>query len=595
MAGIQLSGLVSGSFDWQSVVSQLIAIDSTPITNLQTDESTNNTKISALAQLKSDYTALQTASSGLQADGVFNGVTATSSTANSTWLATADNGAPAGNYTVAVSNLATPASLTGASNIGSPLSTTSNVSGLTMATIPTATAPTAGTFTIDGQTVTVALTDTLQDVFNKISTATNGNVTASYDPSTDQVTMASADHSEVLLGAANDTSNFLSAMRLSNNATDSVTSSGKLGSVAMASTLANADLSTPLTGQDASGNGTFTINGVSIAYNTGTSTLATVMTSINNSSAGVTASFDPTDDRMILTNNSTGDVGLGVADTAGNLMASLGLTTGSTFNHGLNATFSINGGAPTSSQSNVLTPAETGIAGLTVTVDSADTQTIGVTPNTTGMNTAIQNFITAYNTLQGDIGIMTSVTTSASGAVTAATLTGDQEVSQWSTDLQNLAFNSIPGLTGDISSLDQIGIGFTGTSPDLSVTDQATLTTALSTDPAGVGEFFQDPTKGLAAQFNSYISDVLDPTTGDIAVETNTLNAENTTDANHITALQAALTAEQTNLDTEFEAMQTAQSQAQSEESIINGLGGGSTSSATSSENSSSSTNVSAS
>jgi flagellar hook-associated protein 2 len=593
MAGIQLSGLISGSFDWQSVVSQLIAIDSTPITNLQTDESTNNTKISALAQLKSDYTALQTASTGLQADGVFNGVTASSSTANSTWLATADNGTPAGNYTIAVTNLATPASLTGASNIGSPLSPTSNVAGLTMATIPTASAPTAGTFTVDGQTVTVALTDTLQDVFNKISTATNGNVTASYNPSTDEVTLASADQSEVLLGAANDTSNFLSAMRLSNNDTGSVTSSGKLGSVAMASTLADADLRTPLTGQDASGNGTFTINGVSISYNTGTSTLATVMTSINNSSAGVTASFDPTDDRMILTNNSTGDVGLGVADTEGNLMASLGLTTGSTFNHGANATFSINGGAPTTSQSNVLSPVATGIAGLTVTVDSDDTQTIGVTPNTTGMNTAIQNFITAYNTLQGDIGTMTSVTTNAAGDVTASTLTGDQEVSMWSGDLQNLAFNSIPGLTGDISSLDQIGIGFTGTSPLLSVTDQATLTTALSTDPTGVGEFFQDPTKGLAAQFNTYIGNVLNTTTGDIAVETNTLNSENTTDANQITALQAALTAEQTNLDTEFEAMQTAQSQAQSDESIINGLSGTSTSSSSSS--SSSSTSVSAS
>jgi flagellar hook-associated protein 2 len=583
MAGIQLSGLISGSFDWQSVVSQLIAIDSTPVTNLQTDESTNNTKISALAQLKSDFTALQTASTGLQADGVFNGVTAASGTPNSTWLATAANGTPAGNYTIAVSNLATPASLSGASNIGSPLSTTADVSALTLATLPTATAPTAGSFTVDGQTVTVALTDTLQDVFDKISTATGGKVTASYDPSTDEVTMASNDGSEVLLGASNDTSNFLSAMRLSNNATDTTTSSGKLGSVAMAATLANADLSTPLSGQDASGNGSFTINGVSIAYNTGTSTVASVMSSINNSSAGVTASFDPTDDRMILTNNSTGDVGIGVADTTGNLMASLGLTTGSTFTHGLNATFTINGGAPATSQSNVLTAASTGVTGLSVTVASADTQTIGVTPNTNGMNTAIQSFITAYNTVQDDISAMTAVSTNASGTVTPATLTGDSEVSIWADDLRNLAFNSISGLTGGITSLDAIGIGFTGTSNDLSVTDQTTLTNALSTNPTGVGTFFQDPTKGFAAAFNTYTNNVLNTSTGDIAVETATLNSENKSDADQITKLQAALTEEQTNLDTEFEAMQTAQSQAASDESIINGLSGSSSSSSSSS------------
>jgi flagellar hook-associated protein 2 len=583
MAGIQLSGLISGSFDWQSVVSQLIAIDSTPVTNLQTDESTNNTKISALAQLKSDFTALQTASTGLQADGVFNGVTAASGTPNSTWLATAANGTPAGNYTIAVSNLATPASLSGASNIGSPLSTTADVSALTLATLPTATAPTAGSFTVDGQTVTVALTDTLQDVFDKISTATGGKVTASYDPSTDEVTMASNDGSEVLLGASNDTSNFLSAMRLSNNATDTTTSSGKLGSVAMAATLANADLSTPLSGQDASGNGSFTINGVSIAYNTGTSTVASVMSSINNSSAGVTASFDPTDDRMILTNNSTGDVGIGVADTIGNLMASLGLTTGSTFTHGLNATFTINGGAPATSQSNVLTAASTGVTGLSVTVASADTQTIGVTPNTNGMNTAIQGFITAYNTVQDDISAMTAVSTNASGTVTPATLTGDSEVSIWADDLRNLAFNSISGLTSGITSLDAIGIGFTGTSNDLSVTDQTTLTNALSTNPTGVGNFFQDPTKGFAAAFNTYTNNVLNTSTGDIAVETATLNSENKSDADQITKLQAALTEEQTNLDTEFEAMQTAQSQAASDESIINGLSGSSSSSSSSS------------
>ena len=84
MAGIQLSGLISGSFDWQSVVNELVQIDSAPVTNLQTAEASNSSMLSALGQLSGDFTALQSSATALQADGLFNGVTAQSTTANST-------------------------------------------------------------------------------------------------------------------------------------------------------------------------------------------------------------------------------------------------------------------------------------------------------------------------------------------------------------------------------------------------------------------------------------------------------------------------------------------------------------------------------
>jgi len=594
MSGIQLSGLVNGSFDWQSVVNQLISIDSTPITNLEAQETANNSQLAAFSQLSGDFTTLQNAATALQGDGVFNGVSASSDTANSSWTATAANGTAAGNYTIDVTNLATPAYLTGQSNIADPLSATSVVSGVTMATMPTSTAVTAGTFTVDGQTVTVALTDSLQDVFDKISAATNGNVTASYNPGTDGITLASGDGSQVVLGAGNDTSNFLSVMHLANNTTDSVSSSSPLGSVAMGATLANADLKTALTGQDSSGNGAFSINGVSFTYNTGTSSLATIMSQINNSTAGVTASFDPTDDRLILTNNSTGDVGIGVSDTSGNLMGALGLTTGSTFTHGQNAQFSINGGSTTASQSNVLAAAATGITGLSVTVNTLGSQTISVSPNTDAMTTAINGFISAYNTLQSDITSLTTISTGVTGTVSTSILSGNQEVPQWATDLRNLAFNAVSGVSGAITSLDQIGIGFSGTSNQLSVLDQTQLNNALSTEPTAVGAFFQNPTTGFAAEFNSFTANILQPTTGDLAVETAGLNQENADDATKISQLQIQLDAERTNLTNEFLAMQTAQSQAESDEEIINGLSGSSSSSSSSSSGSGSTTDATA-
>jgi flagellar hook-associated protein 2 len=573
--GIQLSGLINGSFNWQSVVTQLVAIQSQPITGLQADEATNNSELAAYAQLTSDVSSLQTAAQALQPSSLFTGVAAASATPNSTWTTTAAAGTSPGSYTIAVSNLATASSLDGASDIGSPLSSTSDVSGVTLATMPTATAPTAGTFTVDGDQVTVALTDSLQQVLANIATATGGNVTGSYDPTADKITLKSADLSPIVLGASNDTSNLLSVLGLENNGADSVTSVSKLGAVSTTATLASAGLNTPVTGTTA-GAGSFKINGVSISYNTGTDTISSVINDINNSTAGVTASYDPSKDRVILTNNSTGDIGIGVQDTSGTLMASLGLTTGATLQQGENAEFTVNGGGTITSLSNTLDPSATGIPGLTVGINSETTQTVTVSPDTSAMTSAIQSFITSYNTLQNDITAMTQITTNANGTVTTGLLSSNQEVPQWSEDLRNMAFNAVSGVSGTIKSLDALGIGFTGTSPTLSITDQATLTNALNTDPTDVASFFQTPETGFAAVFNNYLSALTFPNTGGIAIETNAINSKNTDDANQISQIQLQVTQYQSNLTAEFLAMQTAQAAAASEQQVLSEMFSGS-------------------
>jgi flagellar hook-associated protein 2 len=83
MAGISISGLISGSFDWKSVVDQLIQIESTPIARLQTEESKNIDRLASLATLQSQMTELQTAAKALGAPSLFSGRTASSSTSGS--------------------------------------------------------------------------------------------------------------------------------------------------------------------------------------------------------------------------------------------------------------------------------------------------------------------------------------------------------------------------------------------------------------------------------------------------------------------------------------------------------------------------------
>jgi len=669
-----ITGGTYGSFDWQTMVTQIIQADSAPVTALQAQETANQAQISSLSTLNTDLTQLQTYAQALQSPSLFTGRTTSVSDAN--WTATAANATAPGSYTIAVTNLATAASRIGSANIASPLLTLASlstatpitagtftvngqtvtvaptdslqevfnkistatggtvtasynpgtdgitltntdssdptgidlgavgdssnflqatqlatngtntvssasslgVSGLTLATLATASPITAGTFTVNGQTVTIALTDSLQDVFNKISTATGGALTASYNPATDGITLANTDPSstsEIVLGAVNDSSNFLQVMQLANNGTDTVSSSNPLGAVAINTPLAQANLSTAITAVDGSGNGSFTINGVSIAYNINTDSLATVMNRINASSAGVTATYNSATGQVVLTNNSTGNIGLGANDVASagqvGLLSALGLTSGSTLQHGQNAVFTVNNGAPITSASNTLTGTVLGIPGLSVTATTATTQTVTVAANVNAMETAIQNFAGQYNTVQSYITQQTAFTTNSDGSVTAGTLANDLDIPNWASDLQSLIFAPVPGLSGAVKQLSDLGLDFDSTG-QMIVSDTTQLTNVLTNNSADVAAYFSQASTGMASSVNSYLNNLLLPNTGGLALINNGLVSSDTDLASQITTLQAQLTQEQNTLTTAFEAMQSAQTTAQSQLNYLNAV-----------------------
>ena len=170
---LSLSGLVSG-FDWKTFINQIMAVQNAPIDTLNAEKVTNINKNAALNDLTTNVTALQTAVTALNSPTLFTGRQAVSTTSGSTWGMTAAPGTPSGSYTIAVSQLATVAHRDGTSNIGQPMSATDDVSGLTVASLPTTVAITAGTFSVNGQKVTVNATDSLDQVFAAISAATSG-------------------------------------------------------------------------------------------------------------------------------------------------------------------------------------------------------------------------------------------------------------------------------------------------------------------------------------------------------------------------------------------------------------------------------------
>ncbi len=138
-----------------------------------------------------------------------------------------------------------------------------------------------GSFNLNGENISVSTSDTLNDVVQRINNS-NAGVTAVFDALSERIELQ-----QETLGAAptiafeNDTSNFLQATKLDSlNIVDGIDPETiqALESVDAFSTVTSGDI---------------VINGRQIALDTANDSLSTVLDKINNSSAGVLASFDP--------------------------------------------------------------------------------------------------------------------------------------------------------------------------------------------------------------------------------------------------------------------------------------------------------------
>ena len=422
-----------------------------------------------------------------------------------------------------------------------------------------------GTFTVDGAQVTIGSGDTLQDVLNHIASATGNKVTATYDSSSDKITLASNDGSPVALGNATDTSSFLTAAKLSVPNLTSATSASALGRVNTTVTMTNAGLADTVS-DGGSGNGAFMINGVTINYQASTDSIQNVLDRINSSSAGVTAAYDTVNNRFVLTNNSTGNVGISMQDVtgSGNFLAATGLSNG-TLTSGKNLIYTLNNGSQQLvSQSNTITQASSGIQGLSVTALAFGATTVTVSSDTSKINSAIQQFITDYNAAQTSISAQQIVTTGSDGKVTAGTLTGDLTASNIASNLRASVFSSMPGLSGAIKMLSNLGIQTNGQDNTLKLTDATALNNALANNLGDVKSFFSDATSGWATQVNNFLNSAIGDN-GSVANHQASLTTQSDNITTQIANLEKKIATDSAHWTTEFQAMELAQSKVNQE------------------------------
>jgi flagellar hook-associated protein 2 len=364
-----------------------------------------------------------------------------------------------------------------------------------------------------------------------------------------------------VLGSATDTSNFLQVARLYNNGGSSVTSNSALGSVLLNANLEDANLKTAITG-DANGKGAFTINGVSIAYDLSVDTLQNVMDRINNSTAGVTASYNARTDGFVFTNKTTGDVGISAQDATGNFLTATGLAQG-TLARGQNLLYTLNGDTTQLvSQSNTITQDSSNITGLSVTALTTGTTTVTVASDTNKVQTAVQSFITAYNNLQNYIGTQTSSSTDSTGKVTAGILAADPSSTGIASSLRSLSFSvvSVPGLPGSLDQLADLGIQTNGQDKTIKLSDSKALTNALNNNLAGVQSLFTDSTNGLAARLDSFLTRTIGDN-GTLIQHQASLTTQSKSIDSQVAALEKTIAAESARWTAEFQAMETAQAQ----------------------------------
>lgn len=285
---------------------------------------------------------------------------------------------------------------------------------------------------------------------------------------------------------------------------------------------------------------------VTITVDSTNDTLSQLAASINNQNAGVTASViqDANGYRLALVSNNSGAPG--DITIPGNT-TSLSFTKAVT---GTNASLVVDG-VPISSASNTVSNV---ISGVTLNLGSASPNTpvtVRVSPDTTQATTAINNFVTAYNTVVADFNSQFNVSSDGSGG---GPLEADNSLSDAQGALLNAISYSVSGNDG-IVNLASLGISLNNDGT-LSV-DNGALSSALSSNYSAVQNLLQNTTNGFAQNLTNVINSITDPSSGILTLDAQSIQSTSQNLTQQISDLQAALTVQEQNLTTVYSNVNT--------------------------------------
>ena len=444
-------------------------------TALQTEINTNHTQIAAYQSMQSLLSALQSAASNLtteslQGTNVFQARAANLSTngttaAASILTASVANNTDVGTHTVQVTQLASTEADTSdtlALASGDPISQV----GVGAGTITI-----AETGKTSPQAVTISASMTLSQVAAAINAASTANGVSASVVSVDsshQVLVLSAQDADTPISFT-DPNSILQAMGVISGPT----TSSQTGTI-----------------DDPVGQaGTFTIRGgsdsVPVTITAGDD-LTTMVNEINAAAAGTEISASVVAGPRIQINDASNNP-LFFSNVTGNALSSLGLTASNTV-HQVTApqalTLTVDGVAGITRDSNTVSDVLSGVTlNITQTTAPGTSVTVGIAPNANTAATAIQSFVTAYNSWEGFVQ-QNEATDSSGAAAASAVLFGDSTLREASLEVDSSITQSIGG-----TSLGALGISLDGNN-NMQI-DATTLDDALNDNFQTVANLFQ--------------------------------------------------------------------------------------------------------
>jgi len=525
MSTIQFGGVVSG-LNTQGIIDALVAVKKQPLLDMQNKEATLTAQKAAYAQVG---TALDDLVAKIKNFTVTNaGASRVGTSAdNSVLTATAASNAAVSQYQISVDRLATATRATSTGALGAAVTGADASKTLQSLNLPGSVSAGQISAIVDGvvvhYTVGDPATTTLDQVMTGLGQAIQDQLAAGANSSPDPaavmtisvvgnrlqlaVSGATVAHS-FSFGAAGDSSNALGMLGIANSsATIAVddpplTGTTNLGVARMSGALDNAGLS----GLTSTTAGTLTINGVDVAYNTTVDSLSTIVSRINNSSAGVIASIDRTNDKLVLTRKDTGAVAMDIDDTSGNLAAVLKLAPGTTNAQKIGDTSQVTvDGRSITSLGNTVTNAIDGVTlNLVAKSPLGLPQALTVGADQSAVTTALNSFITSYNSLADTLDKLTASTPGQAGgkAGTSGPLASDPTARSLLVSLRATLFGSAG--SGSINSLGAIGlntgaIGSAAGTTDRLQLDTTKLTAAMNADAHQVAALLDGSTGPLSA------------------------------------------------------------------------------------------------
>ncbi len=502
MAGAFTAGGLITGINTNQIIAQLVEIERQPILRVQAQIRQLEAQQTALRDLRTQLITLRNRAQDFQFSTIFDQFAASVSDEDVLTAEVTGSNPAVGAYSVNVTQLATATVATSSAVLGASINP-----NVPLDSSGISTQVTAGTFTINGVSFTIdPSTDSLTSILSQI-TASAAGVNATYNASTDKVEFTNqtpGDSRLINFGATGDTSNFLQAITVvgatqvdGGGGTTQVASTRHLGAVDPSDTLQTINFA-----NGAVTSGTFRINGIAITVDPTTDTLQDVLERINNSDAGVTASYDATNDtiRVVSETLGTRTIGFGSGSDTSNFLSITNLTT-ATQTAGEDAQFTIDGGPTLTRNTNEVADA---ISGVTLRFLSTGTTTVTVASDNEAVIEGVQGFLDALNTSLGDIGTLIGP----GGALEA-----DTSLRIIEDFLRTKIFDTVSGITGDFSTLADVGIT-TGDAFDPEVLSQYTLDEdafleALRTDRDNLEALFSNSgDTGIGDQLFDYLDEV---------------------------------------------------------------------------------------